>query len=496
MLFSSWSFILLFLPLFLLFWQVIAIWRPGLLPLYLLGMSLFFYSLWGLPFLLLLVCVISLNWGLGKWLAASSPAAKERRRVLTLAIILNLLPLLWFKYSWFLVSSVATLFGASVEFSPPGLPLGISFYTFIQIAWLCAVARGEAQPQSYLRHLLFSGCFLYVMSGPITRAPDILPQFESLSVLASEGLARGVTLFVIGLAKKVLLADNLAIYANAVFGAADKGWPLTTPEAWLGSFCYSLQLYFDFSGYTDMALGIGLIIGLRLPQNFNSPYKTTGIVEFWRCWHITLGRWLRDYLYIPLGGNRKGRLRQYVNLFLTMLIGGAWHGAGWTYIAWGAMHGTMLAINHYFRASIKGRDIENFLKKVPVRIFFILFTFLCLNFCWVIFRAPSLDCALAVYYPMFNPVFAPDYWPLNALSGWDRLFGEWLCNGYFNGPGLALLAAGFLLVWAFPNSGQILEGKSRLAFRPGKVWAAGTACALFASLLFLGRKSVFLYFQF
>lgn len=200
--------------------------------------------------------------------------------------------------------------------------------------------------------------FPYVISGPIVRYEQVGPQFDALADPDAEGLARGFSLFSIGLAKKILLADSIALYADAVFNAAEKAFPLSGAEAWLGSFCYTFQLYFDFSGYTDMALGLGLMLGLRLPENFNSPYKSTGIVDFWRRWHITLSAWLRDFLYIPLGGNRAGRLKQYRNLFLTMLIGGAWHGAGWTFMIWGALHGLMLSVNHFFRAQIKGSRLE------------------------------------------------------------------------------------------------------------------------------------------
>lgn len=245
----------------------------------------------------------------------------SRKTLLALALALNLLPLIWFKYSWFLAQNLALLFDAQWEFIPPGLPLGISFYTFIQIAWLVDVYRRRIIPAGLSRHALFSACFPYVISGPIVRYEQVGPQFDALSALTAENLARGFSLFSLGLAKKVLLADGIALYADAVFNAAEKAFPLSGAEAWLGSFCYTFQLYFDFSGYTDMALGLGLMLGLRLPENFNSPYKSTGIVDFWRRWHITLSAWLRDFLYIPLGGNRAGRLMQYRNLFLTMLIG-------------------------------------------------------------------------------------------------------------------------------------------------------------------------------
>lgn len=499
MLFSSYAFILVFLPLFLLFWQGCAVFSPRALPLYLLGISLFFYGLWGIGFLVLLVLVIGLNWLLGLLVAGwpSEGRGLSRRGLFLIALCLNLAPLLWFKYSWFVIGNLGLLLGAGWEFTPPGLPLGISFYTFIQIAWLYNVYKGEIEPGGFFRHLLFSSCFLYVMSGPIVRPAQVLPQYDGLGGTSCVKLARGLTLFVIGLSKKVILADSIAVYANAVFGAAEKGWQINTPEAWLGSLCYTFQLYFDFSGYTDMALGLGLMIGLNLPQNFDSPYQSTGIVDFWRRWHITLGLWLRDFLYIPLGGNRKGRLRQYGNLFLTMLIGGAWHGAGWTYIIWGALHGLMLSVNHFFRATVRGTALEGWGNFWPLKLLSIVFTFLCLNFCWVIFRAPDLDTALVVYRTMFTPVLAPDYWPLDAAHGLTRFFNDWLPNGYFDLNGLILLALCFLIVWGMPNSGRIMAGSGRIpGWRPVRAWATGTAFALFVCLLLLGRKTTFLYFQF
>ncbi|MDD4702570.1 MAG: MBOAT family protein, partial [Desulfovibrio sp.] len=369
MLFNSYSFIFFFLPLLLLCWRLASGYGAARLSLVLLLFSVVFYALWGLPFLLLLAVILGMNYAFALALAAPEPAAtasdtmpdealllsqsgteggdtgqeatcqaeaplqakrrkcacsfaccsrlgawaRSRKGLLTLALILNLLPLLWFKYSWFFAQNLALLSGTEWNFTPPGLPLGISFYTFIQIAWLVSVYRRQVVPQGFSRHALFSACFPYVISGPIVRYEQMGPQLDELTGSTSEGLARGFTLFTIGLAKKVLLADGLAVYANAVFNAAEKAFPISGAEAWLGSFCYTFQLYFDFSGYTDMAIGLGLMLGLRLPENFDSPYKATGIVDFWRRWHITLSSWLRDFLYIPLGGNRKGRVMQYRN---------------------------------------------------------------------------------------------------------------------------------------------------------------------------------------
>ena len=343
MLFNSYSFIFLFLPLLLLCWRLTAGYGATRLSLVLLLFSVVFYALWGLPFLLLLAAILGMNYAFALALAdpnrpdgamdeaeiipeeealasplespdaqaqgpGSRPAkfrrgrrlfqgnglkgvsawARSRKGLLTLALILNLLPLLWFKYSWFFAQNLALLMGTQWNFTPPGLPLGISFYTFIQIAWLVSVYRRQVTPQGFSRHALFSACFPYVISGPIVRYEQLGPQLDDLSGSTAEGLAQGFTLFTIGLAKKVLLADGLAVYANAVFNAAEKAFPISGAEAWLGSLCYTFQLYFDFSGYTDMAIGIGLMLGLRLPENFDSPYKSTGIVDFWRRWHITL----------------------------------------------------------------------------------------------------------------------------------------------------------------------------------------------------------------
>ncbi|MBD5641219.1 MAG: MBOAT family protein [Desulfovibrio sp.] len=505
MLFNSYGFIFLFLPLFLAFWQFGTPRAAGgqafRHELILLVFSLAFYAFWGLAYLVLLICMICLNHFLGQALAwrkagEADPAAASvpgisRRALFVCAVILNLLPLLWFKYSWFFIRNLALLFQADWQFTPPGLPLGISFYTFIQLAWLTGIYRGQFQPASLTRHVAFSSCFPYVISGPIVRYEQLGWQLDSLAPATATGLANGLTLFSLGLAKKVLLADSIGVYADAVFGAAEKHWPISGPEAWLGSLCYTFQLYFDFSGYTDMAIGLGLMIGLRLPENFNAPYRSTGIVDFWRRWHITLGSWLRDFLYIPLGGNRKGRLRQYCNLFLTMLIGGAWHGAGWTYILWGGLQGAMLAANHFFRASVRGSRAERCLALLPVRLVSIAFTFFCLNLCWVVFRAFSLDGALAIYRAMLGG------WQPGHIRPDADFFGIWFPNHYFaNWLPFALLATCAAVCWLLPTSRQFLAGAAWLKWRPTASWAAGMAGLAFASLVMLTRQSAFLYFQF
>lgn len=481
MLFNSWLFLFLFMPALLAAWRFCSGARSRAACL--LCFSLLFYGLWSLPFLPLLLAVCALNCAAAGRIC---PAAASGRRtgIFILLIGLNLAPLLWFKYSGFIVSNLALLLDASWRFSPPAQAPGISFYTFIQLAWLTGVYRGQIAPPGMFAHTLFSTCFPYVISGPIVRWQELGPQLGALGALSARNLATGLALFTLGLGKKVLLADNMGFYANAVFDAAEKNWPVSGAEAWLGSFCYTFQLYFDFSGYTDMALGAALMLGISLPENFNAPYRSTGIVDFWRRWHITLGTWLRDFLYIPLGGNRKGRARQYLNLFLTMLIGGVWHGAGWTFAVWGAMHGAMLAVNHYFRASIRGRPLEVFCARPAARAACAALTFFCVNFAWVVFRAESLDGALAMYRPMLGLDLSPDA----ACPG--NYFQGWLPFG--------LLAACSAICFLCPTSRELLRGAPgrKPAFTPGRAWAAGLAALAFACLFCMGGQSTFLYFQF
>ena len=460
----------------------------------LLVFSLFFYGSWDLTALAILLVMVCINYALAQILSQMGPEDRHKKLLLTLGIIINVLPLIYFKYSGFLLENIAYCLDIKLDFASPILPAGISFYTFIQIAWLVSIARGTNQPQGLARHMVFSTAFPYILSGPIVRYEQLGPELDNLRAPKANMLALGLSLFSVGLAKKVLLADSLAPYANAVFNAAEKAWPITGAEAWLGSLTYSFQLYFDFSGYTDMAIGIGLMLGLRLPENFISPYKSTGIVDFWRRWHITLGLWLRDFLYIPLGGNRKGKWRQYRNLFLTMLIGGAWHGAGWTFIIWGALHGLMLTINHFFRACIKDTKAAIWIAKWPIRVISIAITFFCLNFCWVIFRTPTLDGALKMYGAMFGG-------SLQSTGEFGTLAG-YLPNHYFQDVfGLVLLGLSALIIFALPSSHEIFNQredapKPWLHFRLSKTWAFTSAVLFFASLVMLSRKSAFLYFQF
>jgi len=496
MLFNSYQFILLFLPaLLLLYWLASQVARDKL-GLLLLAFSLFFYSLWGVGFLVLLLCMICVNCAFGQVLAAMPDQGEgkfSRKQMLILALVANLAPLCWFKYANFFIDNINMALGTAIAHQSTGLPLGISFYTFLQIAYLITVYRRQTEPVGLLQYANFASFFPYVISGPIVRYPQFGPQLADPQPLNVADIGQAMTFFVIGLAKKVLLADSIAAYANNIFNAAHTGLPLTSAEAWVGSLAYTFQLYFDFSGYTDMAIGVALFFGMKLPDNFDSPYKATGIVDFWRRWHITLSLWLRDFLYIPLGGSRAGKLKQYRNLLLTMLLGGLWHGAGWTFIIWGAVHGTMLCVNHFWTTLVARRLPEKALNNVVSRTISIGFTFLCINLAWVLFRADSMQAAGAMYASMMA-ICSSDF-----SGGWSTLFA----NNYVRDawPVIYLAISG-LLVWCFPTTRQLISGaradgtRPWLTWRPDKRWAAGLAVLAFGALLLLSRKTVFLYFQF
>lgn len=498
MLFSSLPFLFGFLPLFLLLWRRISINGPNSHLTYLfLFASALFYALWGAGFATLLFAIIIFNFLAALILSQNAPFRVSpllRRRVFIFAVCANLLPLAWFKYSLFIMDNIESLFNLNINFIPPALPPGLSFCAFIQIAWLYDVYKRNIKMGGFCRHALFSCGFPWVLSGPIIRARDVAGQLANLRPLSALSCARGFSLFSIGLAKKLVLADSLGLYADNVFNAAQSAWPVSCAESWAGSLFYTFQLYFDFSGYTDMALGLGLMAGLVLPENFHSPYKSTGIIEFWRRWHITLGLWLRDFIYIPLGGNRKGRWRQYLNLFITMLLGGIWHGAGWTYILWGALHGIMLVINHAWRTIAKS-GLATMGDFPPGRIISIIFTFLCLNFCWVVFRASSLDAALRMYESMLNP--API---LASASGFSSIMASLVPHNYISGwqpPFLLCLCAA--ICFFAPASQDIVnyafDRDAALKTRPA-LWALFFSLIAFAAIICSGRQSAFLYFQF
>ena len=511
MLFNSFPFLLLFLPVTLAGFFLCVRWRIKAAAIWLVFASLFFYGWWDFRFLALLVPSCLVNFVAGRELGrlARLQFGRRKRLLLTAAVGANLLVLGYFKYANFFLSSVDAAVGA--DFGPLAviLPLGISFFTFTQIAFLVDAARGEVERFELPHYALFVTWFPHLIAGPILHHGEMMPQFRDPRTYLpkAENFAVGLSYLVLGLAKKCLVADQFAPDVAAVFGAAGHGGAVGMLHAWQGALAYTLQLYFDFSGYSDMAVGLSRLFGIRLPFNFNSPYKATDIIDFWRRWHMTLSRFLRDYLYIPLGGNRRGRGRRYLNLLLTMLLGGLWHGANWTFVLWGGLHGLYLCLNHAWRAVRPA-----FLDRVPPalrRSLSLALTFTAVVVAWVVFRAPDLGTAgrlLAGMAGLYGVSPAGDVtMPANA-SWWGGALGF----GAAFSARLDLLryAAALAIVLAMPNTQQIIEG-GRLAaaearplpqlpvrWRGNLAWGAALGALGAMAVLTFTRVSVFLYFQF
>jgi alginate O-acetyltransferase complex protein AlgI len=414
MLFNSYEFIFLFLPATLVgFFYLGSQWGLRASVIWLTAASLVFYSYWNPLSVILILLSMVFNYTVGTILINRNYTNElTGKAILTLGIACNLTLLGYYKYANFFVDNLNRIGGLSFELGSITLPLAISFFTFQQIAYLVDAYKGETKEYSFLHYCLFVSFFPQLIAGPIVHHKEILPQFLTTAAhkLNHENLAVGLTIFVLGLFKKVVFADSIAIFATPVFSAADQGTSLTFLEAWGGALAYTMQIYFDFSGYSDMATGLARMFGIRLPLNFNSPYKATSIVDFWRRWHITLSRFLRDYLYIPLGGNRKGEARRYINLMITMLLGGLWHGAGWNFIIWGGLHGSYLMMNHAWtwlhRSSRKGANKSNgWINGIISR----AVTFVAVVVAWVFFRAESFEGAINMLQAMVgaNGVLLP-----------------------------------------------------------------------------------------
>jgi alginate O-acetyltransferase complex protein AlgI len=400
MLFNSFIFICFFLPVTLLGFYLIGKFGYVRLALsWLVGASLYFYGWWNSKYLLLILISILWNYALGIFL--SKKASKE---TLFAGVMGNLCLIGYFKYANFFVENINMLTGEGIVLERIILPLAISFFTFQQIAYLIDAYRKVTVEHSFLHYCLFVTFFPQLIAGPIVHHREMLSQFtqSAFCKLKVENLGVGLIIFVIGLFKKVVIADGLAIHADLVFTTAENASVLTSIEAWGGALAYSFQLYFDFSGYSDMAIGLARMFGIHLPLNFNSPYKSTSIIDFWRRWHITLSRFFRDYLYIPLGGNRLGRIRNIITLMITMTLGGLWHGASWTFVVWGALHGFYLVLNHGFHVirELLGHDLSK--RTVLGENVSRLVTFLSVVIAWVIFRAESISGAQRIIREMFG----------------------------------------------------------------------------------------------
>jgi alginate O-acetyltransferase complex protein AlgI len=398
MLFNSKIFIFVFLPITLVgFFWFSRRFSPEAGRVWLLAMSLVFYGWWSITYLGVLVAWMLLNYALGQFIMARRESGSGRSSIwLGVAVAINLGLLGYYKYSAFIVDNVAQMTGVDFAMGAVVLPLAISFHTFQQIAYLVDVHGGRAPRYSVLEYLLFVSFFPQLIAGPIVHHYELMPQFKEARTYRFNPVdfAEGLAFFAIGLLKKLILVDPLSALAAPIFAAAAVQQPVLF-EAWIAAIAFGLGLYFDFSGYSDMAVGLARMFGIKLPYNFNSPYQATSIVEFWRRWHMTLSRWLRDYLYISLGGSRRGNVRRHVNLMATMLLGGLWHGAAWTFVAWGALHGLYLVVNHIWnglvaRAAARGRSLS--IGAGPAQII----TLLAVTIAWVFFAAPSFAAALSI----------------------------------------------------------------------------------------------------
>ncbi len=478
MLFNSYAFIFLFLPIVLAgyFWLGRS---SNLAPVVWLALaSLAFYSVSNWQFVGLLLASVAFNYFIGWLLIAKQLRSTARFSVLTIGVAGDLLVLGTFKYAGFFAANLNALFSTGFVVSIL-LPVGISFYTFTQIAFLVDAYRGNVARYGLPHYALFVTYFPHLIAGPILHHSDMIPQFESERTKRPDPhlILCGLIIFAIGLFKKTCLADGIQPLVAPAFGANTPSFD----QAWIGALAYTFQLYFDFSGYSDMAIGISLMFGIFLPLNFNSPYKATSIIDFWRRWHMTLSQFLRDYLYIPLGGNRHGRTLRYVNLMITMLLGGLWHGAAWTFVVWGALHGAYLCINHAW--SNYGPAVAPRFARPANAAAFVL-TFVAVVVAWVFFRADSISSATFVLSRMADPT--------NTVFGRGELANAML---------IAVYAA---IAWGAPNTQEIMgyDHKNRVVGenlngwmrRPGFLYAAAAVLAF--GVLGISQHSEFIYFRF
>jgi alginate O-acetyltransferase complex protein AlgI len=470
-LFNSYPFILGFLPVVLLLYGMVGeSQRRAATPWLLIAASLFFYAWWNWHFLPLFLSSIAFNYLWARLLARKTayPGGDQslrRRAVLGIGIAVNLALLGYFKYRDFLVGSVDAALGTSWPLLHMALPLAISFFTFEQVTYLVSCYRNEGGTEDFVSYAMFITFFPHLIAGPIVRYREIYPQFNRGSIfrLVPDNLAPGLMIFAIGLFKKVILADTFRDYVGPIY----EGHFLPTfPDAWGATLAFALQVYFDFSGYSDMAIGLARMLNVRFPENFDSPYQATSIIDYWRRWHITLSFFLRDYLYIPLGGNRKGEVRQHLNLFLTMLLGGLWHGANWTFVVWGAIQGAALSINHMWRSH----------KKSLPSLGGWALTFGVTLFGYIFFRSVSFTRAWQI---------------LCGMVGWNGF--EWNPQAdSFDHQKYRQIAEGLAVVWFCPNRQTIMQWE----WMGDYFYAAAFTLLAVISILNLANPPAFVYFQF
>lgn len=455
MLFPSFTFLLAFLPITLAGYYLLGAKTKKGAQTFLIGASLIFYSWFNPSYFLILAGSI-----LGNYFISLLLWKYHSRVIFIIGVILNLLLLGYYKYCDFFIANINSALSLSLPFLHIVLPLGISFFTFQQISFLHGVYTNSLKERySFLTYALFVSFFPQLVAGPIVLPDEMMPQFdkEENRHPQAKNLAAGLFVFSLGLAKKILLADFFAEIADAGFG----GGILSFTDSWKTALAYTFQIYFDFSGYCDMAIGLGLLFNIRLPDNFSSPYLSASIGEFWRRWHITLGRFLKTYIYIPLGGSKKGHFLTGINLMATFLISGLWHGASWLFVLWGGIHGAALVVNHFWS--------KVFHLKMPISAAKIL-TFFFVAVSWVFFRAENMVQAKE----LFRGMFLPEKW-----------------GGHFTGFETGLFLAGAGIILFLPTASSRVE-----KFRPSWVNGVVAAGLLTASIFCFVKTSPFIYFNF
>jgi alginate O-acetyltransferase complex protein AlgI len=481
MLFNSFEFLFVFLPGTLIcVYGTARLASPRFVIAVLIVASLIFYAASSLSYLAMFIALLLITYVCGAGTLASKNLPMKRA-MLTVGCTINLGVLIYFKYRIFAASILNDTFGFRFTLETLILPLGISFFVFQKIAFLADVYNGRIQRIDFLGYVLFVAFFPQLIAGPIVHYGDMQPQFDrapwrSISAL---DVAYAISFITFGLFKKLALADSAAPLANALFDSAAAGSIPATVDAWIGCLAFGLQIYWDFSAYSDIAVGLAALFGIRLPFNFDSPYKSVGIIEFWRRWHITLSRFLRDYLYIPLGGNQRGLTRRYLNLMITMALGGLWHGAAWTFIIWGAVHGILLSINHLWRSACEATPTLARLDAVPgIRAIYWAATFVALHLAWCFFRAQSLAAAVSVAGAMIGIRTGP--------------------SSTFDNQGAMLIGAGVAWTVLLPNTQELV--KRMMALPPALLGVIGAAegALLVSALCFMmvHQYEKFIYFMF
>jgi alginate O-acetyltransferase complex protein AlgI len=507
MLFNSYTFLLAFLPLVVAGFLLLRRTSYRGATCWLVTASLVYYGWWNPADLWVIGGSCVANFFLGRHLAGHR-GGRAGKAVLFLGVAANLGLLCWYKYAGLFAKTLAALGGdGPAGFIGLALPLGLSFFTFQQIAYLVDAWRGETEEYHFTDYLLFVTFFPQLVAGPIVHHREMMPQFRQRWTGWHRHLPVALGFLAIGMFKKVVIADNAALVANPLFHFAAHGdRALTIVEAWTAALSYGVQIYFDFSGYSDMAIGAARLFGIRLPVNFHSPYKAASVIDFWRRWHITLSRFLRDYLSIPLGGGRCGKVRRYGNLMLTMLLGGLWHGAGWTFLLWGGLHGLYLCLNHGWHWLRKNAAVPAIPRPLAVAL-----TFVAVMAAWVPFRAGNLElepggtatAALGATKSILASMFG-----FEGLTGWPEKANRIVATA----DPLRLLPA-LLACWLLPNTQEIfrryrpvrwVSPRETLPRYPNRRWqwrpTPRFALALVVLAVVIGlqfdKVSEFIYFQF